>query len=83
MKKPLGHDKIFCPKCFYSAKGVGTICVKCGHANIPISHKFHLPSRDASKSKWLQFFKESLFLSTGYMNIEANHKLVMETLKTK
>jgi hypothetical protein len=77
MKKQ-AHAKNFCTKCLYSAKGRNATCPKCGAETTPISHKFHLPSMNASKAKWKKFFEESMFLQTGYMNEPEKFKEVVE-----
>lgn len=77
MKKQ-AHDKTFCPHCLYSAKGRFQVCPKCKNETIGISHKFHLPSMNASKAKWKKFFAESNFLNTGYQPMFT--KLILETV---
>lgn len=64
MKKQ-AHNKFFCPHCLYSAKGNSELCPKCNNEPIHISHKWHLPSMNASKARWKKFFTESNFLNCG------------------
>jgi hypothetical protein len=75
MKKQV-HLKHFCIACLYSGKGAKSTCPKCNSELKQISHKFHLPSMKASKTKWKKFIKESQFVTTGTWTTEELHKFL-------
>lgn len=79
------HNKHFCTGCFYSGKArvAPEKCTKCGGNIVPISHKLHLPSYKASKTRWKEFFVKSRFFGTGRMNEDENRRQVLATLRKK
>lgn len=77
-KKKKAHSKFFCSSCLYSAKGASVLCPKCKAFTCYISHKLHLPSMKASKTRWKEFIKATDFI--GWLSQEEDKAKVKKKL---
>lgn len=79
MRKKTAHWKWFCPNCLVSGKArTKSECATCKYPGVvEISHKLHLPSPKASKTRWKEFFT-----ATNFWNWGSNKSIKAKVYKT-